>query len=166
MFPFVTETPFPSRWWGSEACCVADDQAFEWWVIAGSLRASGHRVQSRAGEGPPCSVEIDIATTCAPWNGGRAGDRKVGAKGAKGWGWGGAGRISRKCCSAPLTAPLVLGNPHHKDLSEQCWSRYGPALPPVHFRSGLVLLTPIANSKVAVTPSCGWPREEAGVGPE
>lgn len=98
------------------------------------------------------SVETDVPSTCVSWKGGRAGDRKVGEKGAQRWGWGGAGRVSRKCCSAPLTLRWFLETLTTRTYREQCWSRYGRALPPVHFRSGLVLLTPIANSKVAVTP--------------
>lgn len=98
----------------------------------GPFRLQYVEVRAELGRDPR-SVEIDMLCTCVSWKGGKAGDRKGGEKGAKGWGWVGAGRVSRKCCSAPLTAPLVLGNPHHKDLSRAVVEQIWPRPPPCSF---------------------------------
>lgn len=68
----------------------------------------------------------------------------------------GRGHISCKCCSAPSTALLVLGNPHHKgpiDNSVKAdMASYPSSLP-----AQPCVSNPIAKSKVAVTPRqrCG-----------
>ena len=68
----------------------------------------------------------------------------------------GQAHISGKCYSAPSTALLVLGNPYHKGPIENS-VKADMASSPVHFLPSLALVTPIAKSKVAVTPQhrCG-----------
>jgi hypothetical protein len=76
-----------------------------------------------------CSVSPVHCPTLRPGRGGKVGGRKGRRKGTRGGGWGGAGHISGKYCSASLTAVLVLGNPHHKDLSRTVLEQICPHPP-------------------------------------
>lgn len=105
------------------------------------------------------SVETDVPSTCVSWKGGRAGDRKVGEKGAQRWGWGGAGRVSRKCCSAPLTLRWFLETLTTRTYREQCWSRYGRALPPSSFPQWPCATNPDCQQQGCSDPSGGCERK-------